>query len=310
MTTPATQFKLGLFVLIGLAAAALAAVGLGLHTRTPSVRYHSYFDESVSGLEIGSPVDFRGVRIGFVGSIAIAPDLEHIDVGLDVAKAEADMLRLEDLAPTLRARLETQGITGVKYVDIQPRNVDEHPLPELEFAPDLHYIPARHSLLFALERQLDRVGKQVPVLVDHATATVDKLGRVFDDFHDQQMAKRIADVIDHTDATVMDLRRLVRRVDRADLPEKTGAAIADLDAAVQKAREVLAKLSGIDALIASARRSADAIGDFGRSASGGGELEQTIRDLGDAARAFRDLVQEVERDPDMLVKGRARSKKP
>jgi len=40
------------------------------------------------------------------------------------------------------------------------------------------------------------------------------------------------------------------------------------------------------------------------------ELQHTLRELGEAARSLHDLVEEIERDPDMLVKGRARSRRP
>ena len=38
----------------------------------------------------------------------------------------------------------------------------------------------------------------------------------------------------------------------------------------------------------------------------GDDVSQTIRDLGDAARSFRDFVDELEREPDILIKGRGR----
>ena len=43
-------------------------------------RYVSYFDESVQGLDVGSPVKFRGVTIGTVGGIDVAPDHRHVEV--------------------------------------------------------------------------------------------------------------------------------------------------------------------------------------------------------------------------------------
>src|SRR5689334_9285868 len=121
MSTPATQLKLGAFVLVAIAAAIAVALGLGLRGRVSTLRYHTYFDENVQGLELGSPVTFRGVRIGAVGAIAIAPDRVHVDVALDIRERDAVQLDLDTRGPAMRARLETQGITGVKYVDVDPR---------------------------------------------------------------------------------------------------------------------------------------------------------------------------------------------
>src|SRR3954468_21781425 len=81
MAAPTNHYKLGLFVLLGFVAAVAAAILLGVATtRKDTVYYHSYFNESVQGLDLGSPVKFRGVTIGHVAAIEIAPDHRMVDV--------------------------------------------------------------------------------------------------------------------------------------------------------------------------------------------------------------------------------------
>jgi ABC-type transporter Mla subunit MlaD len=64
-TTATNHWKLGLFVLVGLFVMFGALFWLGARrfqrTSFPAV---SYFDESVQGLDVGSPVKFRGVTVG------------------------------------------------------------------------------------------------------------------------------------------------------------------------------------------------------------------------------------------------------
>ena len=62
-----SYFKLGLFVLVavGLGLAALVVLGVGVFFRQP-VYMETYLDESVQGLDVGSPVKHRGVQIGVV----------------------------------------------------------------------------------------------------------------------------------------------------------------------------------------------------------------------------------------------------
>jgi ABC-type transporter Mla subunit MlaD len=284
MTRATTQLKLGLLVLCAIAAAFAIAVSLGLRARTPTVRYHTYFDESVSGLDVGSVVEFRGVRIGSVGDISIAPDHNHIDVALDINQNDALEMHLDEVALAFRARLETSGITGVKYIDLEPRVTAK--LPELAFAPDRRYVPSRPSMLHMLEANVQRVGESIPLLAERASAAADKVGRLLDDVERERLATRLATTLDHADAAFDELHRLVRHVDRADLPRKADATLAEIDAAAAKVRGSFTRLDG------------------------DGELARAMRELGSAARAFRELVQEVERDPDMLVKGRARSRRP
>jgi phospholipid/cholesterol/gamma-HCH transport system substrate-binding protein len=275
VTTPATQLKLGLFALVALAAAAAVALALGLHARTPTVRYHTYFDESVSGLEVGSSVTFRGVRVGNVASIGIAPDRVHIDVALDLAKPH--LIELD--VPTLDARLQSSGITGVKFVNLEPKAAGETP-PVLAFAPDPAYIPAHPSLLSSLEARAEDLGRRVSVLVDHTTVAIDKLGGLVDEFHDARVATQLSAVLGHVDNAITDVRHTMKTIDRAALPEKVASTIGHVDAAASRLRDLLGKLD---------------LGD---------DLAQTIRDIGDGARAFRELVEDLERSPEILIKGR------
>jgi ABC-type transporter Mla subunit MlaD len=283
-----TQWKLGLLVLCVTAAIGATAIILGLHSGTTTVRYHTYIDESVSGLSTGSVVDFRGVRIGSVGPIEIAPDRRRIDVALDLTTDGVAQLGLASRALGIRARLSSSGITGVKYIDLEPADAEgpaEGP-PALGFEPAARYIPARQSFLQGLEERAERIEEQVPALVEHMNAAADKVVALLDDLQARQVAARFGVAVQHIDAAVGDVRRFMGHLDRAELPSKAGAVLAQLDAAATKVHAVMAKVEG------------------------DGELEQAMRELGGAARAFRQLVQEVEREPDMLVKGRAWSGRP
>ena len=64
MTAPTNQWKLGLFVVSGIALGLVAIMFLaGRALQKESVRYTSYFDEAVTGLNTGSPVSYRGVTM-------------------------------------------------------------------------------------------------------------------------------------------------------------------------------------------------------------------------------------------------------
>ena len=65
--------RLGLFVLVTLAllAGILFVLG-GRSLFQPTFTFETYFNESVAGLEIGAPVQFRGVPLGQVTEILTA----------------------------------------------------------------------------------------------------------------------------------------------------------------------------------------------------------------------------------------------
>jgi phospholipid/cholesterol/gamma-HCH transport system substrate-binding protein len=312
MSAAATHFKLGLFTLLGIAALFATAFGLGWRgVRTDTVAYHTYFDETVQGLEVGSPVKYRGVLVGNVGQIRLAPDRKHVDVTLALNVADASRLKLAKVTPEVRAQLGSQGITGVKFVDIDFFDSALNPAPILAFRPEEPYIPARPSLMKGLGDNLDIVSQRLPDLIEATVATLHKLDAILADFHDQRIPLRIAQAVGNIDGAIGDLRALLRHVDRARIPDKTATALDNLSDAVAKANAVLEGIGGDGGLVQSAQRATDSVGDLGRTTSGSAErLERTLRDLDEAAEAVRMLAEAIERDPDMLIKGRAQRSKP
>ncbi|MFP4162140.1 MAG: MlaD family protein [Ectothiorhodospira sp.] len=71
MSTRAGYFRLGLFIVATVSAgvALLLILGVGALFQ-PKMMMETYFDESVQGLEVGSPVKLRGVTIGEVSEIS------------------------------------------------------------------------------------------------------------------------------------------------------------------------------------------------------------------------------------------------
>jgi phospholipid/cholesterol/gamma-HCH transport system substrate-binding protein len=266
MISPLKHWKLGLLTALGVAAIGVIMILLGLRAREADT-YHTYFDESVQGLEVGAVVKFRGVRIGKVDSIGIAPDHAMIDVALAIETEHARKLGLPDTAPSLRARLVIFGITGVKLIDMDFADATMPPPPTLAFTPGPRYIPSRQSLIGSLERGVLAATERLPVALDKAVVAMNDIS---------QLARDARQVVPASLATLRTLERLTRSLDRS----KVGASVART----------------LDSLAEVSERTTDA----------SGELEQTIREMGEAARSLRDFVDALEREPDMLVKGRAK----
>jgi paraquat-inducible protein B len=319
MTTPSNHFKLGLFVLAAIAVAVLTAIALGARSvARETVVYHTYFNESVQGLEVGSPVKFRGVTIGVVAAIEIAPDKRHVDVvsELDVkdlrrmglietgkgAVAEPRFL----VPPDLRAQLGSQGITGVKFVLIDFFDPRTNPAVELPFAAPQNHIPATPSLFKNLEDSIVTAVDRFPEIADALVAILTKIDVVIDDLEQNGIPDKAGAALDNLNGALGDVRKILRDVDREKVPARAAKAIANLDEAISQVRKVVARFDGDHGFVASATRASDAIADMGRSANGStGNLNETLRDVSEAARALRDLAEALEQDPDMLLKGRA-----
>ncbi len=309
MSSAATRhFELGLLALAALAALVIAGFVLGLRgLGAATVDYHTYFDESVQGLDIGAQVKYRGVRIGNVSSIAIAPDRRHVAVGLALIAREAEQRGLAAAHPALRTQLASQGLTGVKFVEIDFTDPAANPPPVLPFPPGPRYVPSRTSTIKGLEESLQGVGQRLPELVDHAVSTLTKLEGLIDALRGNAVPRRLTDALAGVGAAAGDIRRLAQHLDRAQLGDRAAGVLGRIDDAATRLSTALDQLGGKQGLIASARRAIDSFGSLGAGASGStAELERVLREIGDAALAFRELVEDIDRDPDMLLKGRAR----
>jgi phospholipid/cholesterol/gamma-HCH transport system substrate-binding protein len=158
MASIKTKFVVGLFVTAGLTFAAAAVVWLGMsHYLEKGQYYAAYFDESVQGLDRDSPVKYRGVSIGRVYSVTVAPDVRLIEV---ILKIEPVLENPELLVATLKS----VGITGIMYVELDRRESgDKIQLPNFTFTPDYPVIATQPSdiqkLFASVETAVSQFGK-------------------------------------------------------------------------------------------------------------------------------------------------------
>lgn len=255
MMATSAHFKLGLLTLLTVFAIGLGAFVLAIR-RHPADTYHTYFDESVQGLDKGAMVKFRGVRIGKVTNLSVAPDHRLIDVELAI---DQGAINLQRLGTKLRAQIVAYGITGVKLIDLDIERPETPPPPALTFIPPKNYLPSRASLLDSLSQRLDMISSRLQVLVERAIATVDKA----------------QEFISTANRTAKDISSLSRRVDGA-----IGKVDQLLDTTHQTAKNT-------------------------RNATE--ELQQTLRVVRDSARSVGLFFNALERQPDMILKGRSRS---
>jgi ABC-type transporter Mla subunit MlaD len=181
-TTATNNWKLGLFVVVGVLTMVLALFWLGARrfqrTSFPAV---SYFDESVQGLDVGSPVKFRGVTVGNVAEITIAPDHRHVQVTSDVYVDALQRLGLGDHAPRkgeqfinplLRMQLVSAGITGVRFLQTDFFHPLRYPVPVLPFEPPWNYVPSAPSTLKSVSDTAIEVVNRLPDLEDRISETL------------------------------------------------------------------------------------------------------------------------------------------
>jgi ABC-type transporter Mla subunit MlaD len=304
----ANRWKIGLFVLSGLAAGIGALVWLAaVRGEKTTHRTYTYFDEAVDGLDLGAACTYRGVHIGRVKVISVAPDLRHVAVGMDIdldALVQAglrsphtpvsDAPRLaEFVARGLRTQLSSRGITGLKYISIDFFDPKRHAAAKLDFAPPELYIPATESTTKSVEGAVAELSGELPDLARDVRGLVQRADRTIEEAKIAELSADARKFLGTAESKLAAIDANGLNARSAKLLDETTQATADV-------RRLAAKLEAapvdesLDALKGSATEARVALV----------ALEQALAELGAAADSVRRLADLLERDPSAFLRGK------
>jgi phospholipid/cholesterol/gamma-HCH transport system substrate-binding protein len=156
MSAKSSKFLIGLFVISGTLICAAIIIWVGAaRILTKGSLYSVYFDESVQGLQADSAIKYRGVEIGKVQKIKVAPDNRLIEV---VMKIDIE----SDLQEKTIATLKTAGITGIVFVELdQLKSGDLANSPKINFKSSYPVIPSRRSQISRFMADTDVIMQNV-----------------------------------------------------------------------------------------------------------------------------------------------------
>ncbi|MEO7095591.1 MAG: MlaD family protein [Polyangiales bacterium] len=313
---PTNHWKLGLFVVAGFVLALCTVVFLGARSlQKDSVKYKTYFDESVQGLEVGSPIKFRGVTIGNVSAIDIAPDGRHVGVTSELTLTDLNELGIAEgkgknarirVPPELRVQLASQGITGVKFLQIDFFVIKDNPPPVLPFPVPENYIPAAVSTMKNLEDAVVKAVDRVPELTDNLVKISSQVSVLLTSIDEKKLPEKAEKTLVHFDSVLSMLQASIKAIDTGKLSAQAQTALTNANVVFKHADGLLAKLDGEKGLIASVQKTSDSLGDVATSVNASGisqTFDETLRDIQDFVAAFQRVADALERDPDMLTKG-------
>jgi phospholipid/cholesterol/gamma-HCH transport system substrate-binding protein len=321
MSAPTNHWKLGLFVVVGVVLTLTTVAVLGARSLRKEVsHYVSYFDESVQGLEVGSPIKFRGVTIGTVGKIDVAVDHRHVEVTSDLGVAQLNPLGLNmtsgatdnsrkklDVATDLRVQLASAGLTGVKFLQLDFFVVADNPPPVLTFPVPENYIPAAASTMKNIEDSLVRTMNRLPEVADQMSAILSKVDGMLGDIQDKKLPEQMTATLTSTNQLIQGAQKKLEAVEAGKLSGHAEKTLIGLNETVGRMNRLLASIDSEKGLLASLSHASDAIGDTAHNADGvGSDLQDTLRSVQDAAKSIHKLADALEKEPDMLIKGRGR----
>jgi phospholipid/cholesterol/gamma-HCH transport system substrate-binding protein/paraquat-inducible protein B len=198
MSAKARYFRVGVFIMSALAILIVGIVTLSGGKWFKNLEsFESYFDESVQGLAVGSPIKIRGVQVGTVDSIMFVGDVyahqmseealarygRYVIVSMiatnlapHLTEKEKEERRTSYVTAGLRIRLAQQGITGLVYVEADYMDPKEYPPLDVPWTPRTTYLPSAPSTVTVLGTALHNITRDLEKADIHkVTADVDIL---------------------------------------------------------------------------------------------------------------------------------------
>src|SRR5262245_51018495 len=173
MEKDAKYLAAGLFVSLSLLALVIFVIWLaGIHRSGDYARYTIYFADPVSGLDKDGYVKYRGVTVGKILAMRLAPGSN------DLIKVDIEIKASTPIHAETTAQVEMQGITGQRYVELTSEAGDRTPprrVPDEEY-PVLKGNASQFSKQF-LETMsaINEVSKGTAKTMESIRALTDKL---------------------------------------------------------------------------------------------------------------------------------------
>jgi paraquat-inducible protein B len=335
MSKPANKTMIGAFVVgaVVLAVAAVVLFGSGKFFRKTEP-WLTFFQGSVKGLNVGSPVVFRGVQIGQVTDIIVGFDPTQLevlipvffeidpekfkDIGRRVETSDADMHKAL-ISRGLRAQLQIQSlVTGQLLINIDfypdtPAQLigidqfrDKMPLE------DWWEIPSVSTPLQELEKALSEIN--IKEITDDVRRAMDGIAKLATDpdLHEgigvlkntlteiQKLARHLDSKVDPL-ATSLDQTLDEARAGIGDarkmMNEQAPALVSKIKNAAESATTALEQAN-------TTLKSIEDLADEGTQLRH--EVSAALTEISAASRSVRVLSDFIEQHPDAILRGRAK----
>ena len=312
MAVEKSYARLGLFLvvvlIVVLGTTVLFIQRLKSHAKVDLV---TYTNEDVSGLDVSSPVRYRGVFVGRVTGVRVDPHGNIVEIDFELfldrlsaiganVKAIRKITDIGGVAPRLRARIVGNPVSGEAYLLLDtPQNPP--PPMELGFKPNRTYVPSMPSTFTTLQARL-------PALLDRTEATLQTLGEI---------VSRIPSSLDRSDQFFTHVEHMVRE---SQLPELSADSRRFFTTTSGQIEQITSQLDGVIGTegtlvkFSEEARAAIKAADFPRATQSArdaadssrlaaDDLRRSLPTIRDSLEQMRDLAQYLEEQPESVMYG-------
>jgi len=318
------KFKLGLFVIISIITLIAAVFCMGMFDQLkPKAHMYTLVEESVQGLTVGSSVKYKGVPIGNVSDIIIQIDSNDIRIDIDIDLSKIQKRTQNSITGTsdielgqfyeylrketehgLACRIEPDGITGAKYVEINFFKDEKVPVSGrlAELKNGTIFMPSTPSMMANLRTNIfeiltsiaaidfKNISKQTSELLERANQTLDRAKL-------DQLSISANDVIRKLDTTIsnlnqaLDKHQMQKAVKEIEESLQSIRALADQVSKTVEKANIGETSTDIRELAKSLRESSDS-------------LQTSLLKANDTMDSLTDLIQYLNDNPSALLHGR------
>ncbi len=298
MAAKESRFIIGLFVTSGFLIGVIAVIWLGASKYLEKgTLYVTYFDESVEGIEVGSSVKYRGVDVGRVEKIEVAPDDRLIGAVMSIKRKNV-------VRSDTEAQLKTAGLTGISFVNLYPKPAGEPDLaPKLTFKTKYPVIPSHPSEIRQILSQVDIIaGKIKEIDFRGISDQVKTSARATETFFG---GPRMRHTMENLESVTADLDRTINTVDNAVGEGKLEKVLSEARGALVETRTLVGDLRReVDAmkLAETGRRTGALIeGLDSRSRAVAEEINATAKNLRRSSETLELLMERLSADPSSVL---------
>ena len=287
MSQKTNYFKLGIFIIVTVLIILVGIFFLGARQMFQQEwEFETYFDQSVQGLEVGSPVKMKGVTMGSIQKICFVyeeydTDLSYVYVlfschpeTLGARKTDQTPEQLRETVKQLAAQgmrlsLDVQGITGTAILDAQFYDPDKYEALKIDWNPKYPYVPSISGALARMGKTLEK--------------TLDNLSQI--DF--AAMGEKVDQSLTSVSKMLTDeIEPLV-----SELREEIIPALSNIRKASETSPEIMARVNIIQ----------EGITDWIREQKG--SLAEVVDNLQAISDNLRQLTENARRDPSQVIFG-------
>jgi len=312
MAVEKSYARLGLFLVVVLVVVVATALLFIQRWRSRAIiAMVTYTNENVSGLEISSPVRFRGVSLGRVSDVRVDPrdviveiDFEMFPDRLNTIGISAERIgQIRDLRgmfPNLRASMVSNPVTGEAYLLLDVPENPPAPMT-LAFTPDRPYVPWAPTTLATVQDRL-------PAILERAEATLQTV---------TEIVSKVPESLDRSNRFFTNVERIFQESELPALSADSRKFFSTTSGQIDKIATDLERVIGTDGTLVTfvenanaaikaadlptTNQSARAAAD--QTALAADDLRRTLPAIRDSLDQLRDLARQLQEQPESVVYG-------